>query len=64
MDRLTTTETISVQRCDGRLVVHLPATVPLLVILLAGIEARHPGSKIIDTGREDVMVIELTGEAD
>lgn len=60
----TTTETVTVQHGDGRLVVHLPISVGLLAILLSGVDARHPGSRTIDTGREDVLVVELAPEVD
>lgn len=61
---LLTTEIVTMQRGDDRLVVHLPVSVDLLAIILAGVDARHPGSRTIDTGREDVLVVELAPEID
>lgn len=58
------TETITVQNGDDRIVVHLPISVPLLLVLMAGITARHPESKVIDTGRNDLLVFELGPEVD
>ncbi len=57
------TETLTVQIGDGRLVIALPISVSLVAILLAGAEELHPGSKVLDTGRDDVLVLELGAEA-
>lgn len=56
---MTTTDTVTVHQGDGRFVVQLPVSIDLLAVLLAGLEARHPGCRCVDTGRDDVLVVEL-----
>lgn len=48
---------------DRRLVVSLPLSVDLVAVILHGVEATWPGSRVVDTGRDDVMVIDLAEEA-